>query len=80
MISPLQCATSILRDHPELAEAVFDLFMCARGAHGVVFDLELDEVADYLYAKTPHGTKQRELYTKRRIEAAQPRQRSELLS
>lgn len=66
MIDPLKRAACILEDHPELAETLYDLFVCARESRGALMESKLDGVEEYIYSKTPHSSQQRKLYKKRR--------------
>lgn len=67
MIDPLQSATQIIRDHPELAEPLYDLLICAREGRGALLEAELDDTMDYVFSKTPHGGKLQKQYGKRRL-------------
>lgn len=67
MIDPLQLATQILRDHPELAAPLYDLMICARDGRGALLEAELDDTMDYIFSKTPHGGKLQKEYGKRRL-------------
>lgn len=67
MIDPLKSANRILRDNPDLADVLFDLFICARWAQGAIVEVDLDETEDYIYSKTRHAQKRKERYSKERL-------------
>lgn len=80
MINPLACATRILRENPDFAEPLFDLFICAREGQGARIEAELDDVEDFLYSKTPHGVDQRERHKKKRLQPATKEEQARLLA
>lgn len=68
MMAPLENANHLIRNNPDDAAVLYDLFLQARsGQDNPQHTAELDEVEAMLYAKTTDGSQHREDYRRSRL-------------
>ena len=61
MIEPVELASRLIRDQPDMAEVLFDLIVFARNAQGdPAMEADMDAAEEMLYAKTEDCAKHRE--------------------
>lgn len=65
MSSPQENLSHILRNYPEVVDALYDLLLWANSPKSIIEQLEVDELMSGLYGKTSDGQKHRKDHDRR---------------